>query len=103
MNVHGDALCFMAKTWARQKTTETVLNNGWRLAVGGWRLVAVGGRRLVAVGGGRRLAVGGPWGLSLTKKKSGFLKTALPSASPVVRTSAGDGVKRSPGGPPGRR
>ena len=49
-NVHRDALCFMAKTWARHKTTETVLNNGWRLAVGGWRLVAVGGWRL-AVGG----------------------------------------------------
>ena len=37
-NGHGDALCFMVKTWARHKTTETVLNNGWRLAVGGsWR------------------------------------------------------------------
>ena len=36
MKVHGDALCFMVKTWARHKTTETVLNNGWRLAVGGW-------------------------------------------------------------------
>ena len=48
-NVHGDALCFMVKTWARQKTTEALLNNGWRLAaVGGWRL-----------------AGGGPSGLSL--------------------------------------
>ena len=48
-NVHGDALCFMVKTWARHKTTEPLLNNGWRLvAVGGWRL-AVGGWRL-AVG-----------------------------------------------------
>ena len=55
----------MGKTLGRHKTTETVLNNGWRLAaVGGWRLVAVGGWRLVAVGGWR-LAVGGPWGLSL--------------------------------------
>ena len=36
-NVHVDALRFMAKTWARHKTTETVLNNGSRLAaVGGW-------------------------------------------------------------------
>ena len=33
---------------------------GWRLAVGGWRLVAVRGWRLVAVGGWR-LAVGGWW------------------------------------------
>ena len=41
-NLHGDALCFMVKTWARHKATETGLNNGWRLtAVGGWRLVAV--------------------------------------------------------------
>ena len=42
MNVHGDALCFMVKTWARHKTTETVLNNRWWLAaLGGWRSVAV--------------------------------------------------------------
>ena len=60
-NVHGDALCFMVNKWARHKTTETVLNNGWRLvAVGGWwRLVAVGGWWLVAVGGGWRLVVPG--------------------------------------------
>ena len=53
MNVHGDALCFMVKTWAAHKTTETVLNNGWRLAAvgGGWRLVAVASWRLVAPGG----------------------------------------------------
>ena len=51
-NVH----CFMVKTRATHETTETVLNNGWRLAVGGWRL-----------------AVGDPWGLSLTKK-FGLLK-----------------------------
>ena len=51
-NVHTDALCFMVKTWARHKTTETVLNNGWQLAVGGgWRLVAVGGTWWVAVCG----------------------------------------------------
>ena len=49
----GDALCFMVKTWARHKTTETVLNNGWRLAVGGWRLAV----------GGWRLTVGGWWSL----------------------------------------
>ena len=38
-----------------------VLNHGWwRLAVGGWQLVAVGCRwRLAAVGGGWRLAVDG--------------------------------------------
>ena len=54
-NVHGDALCCVVKTRARHKATETVLNNGWRLAaVGRWRLVAVGGWRLVAVGGGWR-------------------------------------------------
>ena len=33
-NVHGDALCFMVKTWARHNTTEALLNNGWRLVVG---------------------------------------------------------------------
>ena len=39
----------MVNMWARDKTGEAVLNNGWRLAVGGrWRL-----------------AVGGPWALSL--------------------------------------
>ena len=43
-NVHKGALCFVVKTWARHKITETALNNGWRLvAVGGWWLVAVGG------------------------------------------------------------
>jgi len=52
-NNHGDALCFMVKTWARHKTTETVLNNGGRLAVGG------------------------PWGLSLIKNNWGFFRTAL--------------------------
>ena len=76
MNVHGDALCFMVKTWARHKRTEALLNNGWRLAavggwwrlavgggwrlaLGGWRLVAVGGWQLMAVGGGGWAAVGG--------------------------------------------
>ena len=70
-NVHEDALCVMAKNWARYNTT--VLNNGWRLVVGGWRL-AVGGWRL-AVGGWRLLVLrscpsttnkktseGQPWG-----------------------------------------
>ena len=38
-NVHGDALCSMVKTWAGHKTTETELNSGSRLAVGGpWGL-----------------------------------------------------------------
>ena len=51
-NLHRDGLCFMVKTRARHKTTETVLYNGWRLvAVGGWQLVAVGG------GGSWRLVV----------------------------------------------
>ena len=62
----------------KTQTTETVLNNGWRLAaVGGWRLVAVGSWRLVAVGGGwRRLVVlgGCPSGLCFTKKRIGVLK-----------------------------
>ena len=65
MNAHGDALCFMVKTWAH-KTTEALLNNGWRL---------------VAVGGGWRLAVGGPWGLpsrAVLEKKRGVFRTALP-------------------------
>ena len=48
MNVHVDALSFMVKTRARHKTTETALNNGWRLgAVGGWWRLAVGGWRSV--------------------------------------------------------
>ena len=62
-NAHGDALCFMVKTWAIHKATETALNNGWwRLAVGGGglRLSVDGGWQLVA-GGGWRLAVGGGW------------------------------------------
>ena len=65
-NAHGDTLCFMVTTLATHKTTEALLNNGWRLvAVGGWRLV-VGGwwRMVVVVGGGWRLwlvAVGGWW------------------------------------------
>ena len=57
----------MVKTWARHKTTETVLNKDGRLTavrglvvgvVGGWRLVAVGGGQLVAVGSWR-LAIHG--------------------------------------------
>ena len=65
-NVHGDTLCFMVKTWAGHKTTKTLLNVGWRLAVGSWRLAAVGGWRLAAVGGGCRwMAVGGWWGLAV--------------------------------------
>ena len=68
-------------TWARHRTTETVLNNDWRLAVGGWWLVTVGSWRQLAqlvVGswwwlavGGWQLVVGGAlgaaYGLSLTK------------------------------------
>ena len=51
-NVHGDALCFMVKTWATHKTAETVLKNCRRLvAVGSWRLVAVA-VWLFVVGGG---------------------------------------------------
>ena len=49
-NVDGDALSFMVKTWAKRKTTETVVNNGWRL-------VAVGGCQLVVGGGWWQLAV----------------------------------------------
>ena len=66
-NVHGDALCFVVKTWARHSTTDALLNNVWRLAaVGGWwQLVAVGDGRLAVGGGGRWAAVGGPWWLSL--------------------------------------
>ena len=53
-DVHGDALCFMVKTWARHKTTETVMNNGWRLVAVG------GGRRLAVAAGGRRGPVCAP-------------------------------------------
>ena len=66
--VHGDALCFMVKTWARHKTTETVLAAGggwWRLSVGGsWRL-AVGGSWRLAVGGWWRLVAVGGWRLAV--------------------------------------
>ena len=44
--LHGDALCFMVKTWATHKTTEALLavGGGWQLVVsGGWRRLAVGG------------------------------------------------------------
>ena len=83
------------------KTQETVLNNGGRLAVGGWRL-AVGGWWRLAVGGWWRLAVGdwwlvavgGPWGLSSRavpnkNKKLGFLRTALVSLV-VIRDGQAD-------------
>ena len=71
------------------------VGGGWWLVVGSWRLVAVGssmqlavrGSWQLAVGGGWQLAVGGGWrlvvlggcpsGLSLTKKKCGFLRTPL--------------------------
>ena len=57
-SLYRDALRFMVKKWARDKTTEALSNNGWRLAaVGGWwRLVEGGGRW--SVGGWWRLAVG---------------------------------------------
>ena len=68
-NLHGDALCFVVKIWARHKTTEASLNNGcdwwlvavdggWLAVAGGWRL-AVGGWWRLVLGGGWRLAVGG--------------------------------------------
>ena len=106
-NVHGGVLCFMVKTWARHKTTEIVLHNGWRLAIGGgwwlavsgwwrlvvggwWRLVvgswwwAVGGGWWLSVGGGWWWAVGGGWQLVIggpwglsLTEKMGFLRTAL--------------------------
>ena len=47
MNVHGDTLGFLAMG----------LLQGWRSAIGGWRLVAVGGWRLAV--GSRRLVVPG--------------------------------------------
>ena len=56
-NAHGNersrgTLRFMVKTWARHKTTETVLNNVWRLAVSSWwRLAVGGGWHLVVLGG----------------------------------------------------
>ena len=73
----------MGKTWARHKTKEKELNNGWRLAaVGAWRLAGVGGRQLVFAGGWRLVvavvvAVGGWWSLEAVLNKMGFLRTAL--------------------------
>ena len=61
--VHGDALCFMVETWARHKTREGVLNNGWRL---------------VAVGGGWRLAVGGWWSLRAILNKKNWVSYGQP-------------------------
>ena len=49
-NVHGDAHCLMAERWTIHKTTETALNNGWRL-VAVWRRLAVGGWRLAVLRG----------------------------------------------------
>ena len=74
-NLHGDALCFMVKTWARHKTAEAVLNNGWRrLVVGGAWQLAVGNGRL-AVGGGWQLAVGDSWSLgAVLNEKSRVLE-----------------------------
>ena len=76
-NVHGDALCFMVILFFK----------GWRLAVGGWWLVAVVGGWWLAVGGWRRLAAVGSWQLVVRgavlkgcpeqKKKSGFFRRAL--------------------------
>ena len=72
-NVQGDALRFMDKTQDHRNSIEQLLavGGGWRLAVGGgwWRL-AVGGWRLVVLGDC-------PEGLSLTKTKLWFLRTAL--------------------------
>ena len=68
-NVDADALCFMVKTWARHKTTETRLNNGWRLAVGGWRLAA-----------------DGPWGLSLRAVLNNKLGVRKDGPAPAQRS-----------------
>ena len=93
-NVHGDALCLVVKTWARHKTTEGVLSNGWRLA-------AVGGWWQLVIGGWRRLAVGGSKGLSFTKKKKEFLSTALdPGWKRATRTMCQTG-RRLTHAPPG--
>ena len=86
-NVHEDALCIMVKGPSPLQKLRLAVGGGWWSAGGWWRLAAFGSWRLVAVGGGWRLAaVGGrrlvvlegcPEGLSFTKKKPGFLKTAL--------------------------
>ena len=78
-NAHRHALCFMVKTCARHKTTETVLNKGWWLAVGCWRLVAVGCWQL---------AVGGPWGLFL-RAVLNQKKTRVLQDSPAQRGQTG--------------
>ena len=81
-NVDSHALCLVVKTWARHKTTETVLNNGWRLvAVGNWRLAVGCGWWRWAAGGWWRLAAVGGWrslgavlkGYPSPKHKSGVL------------------------------
>ena len=81
MNVHGDAPCFIVKTWARRKATRTVFNNGWRrLAVGGWRLAGSGWWRLV-------VPWGCPYGRSLTNQHIGVLKDR-PAGPPCHRPPA---------------
>ena len=74
----------MGKTCARHKTTETVLNTGWRLAaISGWRLVVFGGWWLVVLGGRPSQRKGGE-----------FLKTALES------TGTQPGFPSASNGPP---
>ena len=96
----------MAKTSARLKTTEGVLSNGSRLAVGGWWLLMVDGWRGLAVGGWRLVVPRGcPLGLSLTKKKmpttSGyriFHNHSLPcSVAVLARAPCYDKHKGHPG------
>ena len=40
-NVHGDALCFMVRAWARHKTREINIQQWWAVG-GGWRLAVRG-------------------------------------------------------------
>ena len=67
----------MGNTQDHRKSIEQWLavGGGWRLVAvsGGWWRLAVGGWWRLAVGGWR-LAAAGPWGLSLTKRKLGFVK-----------------------------
>ena len=105
MNVHGDALCFMVKTWGETQNHRKSIEQ-WRLVAvgGGWRLAAVDGWQLV-VGGGWRLAVGGWWSLWAVLKGCPCRKCGVLRDSPDNGSTAPLFLRKYPlplgGGPRG--